>query len=314
MAELSTAGFRGAERSAEWSRIIAKTYFPLQLDFKDPDRFTGRLSHRTFGNVALSRLTSDPASYKREASHISEGLEEDYLVTIPRCTAVEFRQLGRDMRCAPGGFIIQRGDEPYRFRYEQTNDLIVLKLSKKELVTRVSDPDGLCARVFDATTGTQQVFAAMVNMAQNSDAGLDAPAQRLLGSQLLAFLALAINNEKHDTSEAISAVRAAHLARIDQFIRKNIKVADLSPERIAASCGISKRYLHDLFRSVDKSVAQQVRDYRLAQAQIDLRTRSSESLATVAYRYSFADQAQFSRLFREKFGVTPSAYRAGARA
>jgi AraC-like DNA-binding protein len=34
----------------------------------------------------------------------------------------------------------------------------------------------------------------------------------------------------------------------------------------------------------------------------------------VAYRYSFADQAQFSRLFREKFGVTPSAYRAGARA
>ena len=109
MTKLSTHGVPGADRSARWSEIISQAYFPLELEFKDPAHFQGRLNHRAFGQVALSRLTSDPVSYTRRGRHIREGLAEDYLITIPRSAPVEFRQLGRDVRCDPGGFIIERG-------------------------------------------------------------------------------------------------------------------------------------------------------------------------------------------------------------
>lgn len=313
MTKLSTHGVPGADRSARWSEIISQAYFPLELEFKDPAHFQGRLNHRAFGQVALSRLTSDPVSYTRRGRHIREGLAEDYLITIPRSAPVEFRQLGRDVRCDPGGFIIERGDEPYRFSYSQPNDLFVLKVSKAELSTRVANPDRLCAQVFDATRGTAQLFASMVDLAQTSDSALDVASQDALGRQLLEFLALAVGTGSADEADVTSAVRTAHLARIDIFIRDNIKAADLSPERIASSCGISKRYLHDLFRSANKTVAQQVREYRLIAAQRDLSSMTQDSLAAVAYRYEFSDQAQFSRLFKAKFGITPSAFRSGTR-
>lgn len=308
----STADTPIAERPARWSGIIADTYFPLQLEFREPATFNGKLSHWSLGNVALSRLTSDSVSYMRRDRHIRTSREEEYLVTIPRRAPVEFRQMGRDVKCDPGGFIIERGDEPYRFRYDRTNDLSVIKVSKAELSTRVTNPDRLCARVFDATRGSARLFASMVALAQDSGSDIGADAQDALGRQLLVFLALALNDATPSDEDAITAVRAAHLARIDRFIRDNIKNSDLSPEMIATHCGISKRYLHDLYCSANKTVLQQVRDYRLAAVRDDLSSMRLESLSTIAYRYGFADQSQFSRLFKAKFGMTPSAYRSGA--
>jgi len=313
MTPLSTHGVSSDDRSARWSEIISQTYFPLQLDFRDPAAFKGRLSHRAFGDVSLSRLTSDPVSYTRHGRQIREDQAEDYLITIPLRSPVEFRQLGRDVRCDPGGFIIERGDEPYRFRYEHPNDLFVLKISQAELGTRVRRPDRLCARVFDATNGTARLFSSMVALAQDTDGSVASSAQDALGRQLLMFLSMAVDNGDADAAENVSAVRAAHLARIDRFIRNNIKAADLSPEMIAARCGISKRYLHDLFRSANMTRAQKVRDYRLTAAHDELACAGQESLSAIAYRFGFADQAQFSRLFKAKFGITPSAFRSDAR-
>ena len=62
MTDEVTQSGHGANRSARWREVIAQTYFPLQLEFRDPDRFRGRLKHRACGEVALSRLTSDPVS------------------------------------------------------------------------------------------------------------------------------------------------------------------------------------------------------------------------------------------------------------
>lgn len=301
-----------ADRPARWAGIIATTYFPLQLEFRDPATFNGRLSQWSLGDVALSRLTSEPVSYTRSGRHIRNSTAEEYLVTIPRRSPVEFRQLGRDVKCDPGGFIIERGDEPYRFRYDQSNDLSVLKVSKAELSTRVMNPDRLCARVFDATRGAARLFTSMTALAQESGSEIGAEAQDALGRQLLVFLALALNDATPNDDDAMTAVRAAHLARIDRFIRDHIKNPDLSPDMIAVHCGISKRYLHDLYRTANKTVLQQVRGYRLAAVRDELTNKRHEPLSTIAYRYGFADQSQFSRLFKAKFGMTPSAYRNGA--
>lgn len=307
----TTAQTPGANRAARWTEIIGETYFPLHLDFRDPEHFNGTLRHWSLGNVALSRLTSDAASYTRRKRHLRDAVAEDYLVTIPRHTPVAFKQMGRDVVCDPGGFILERGDAPYRFHYELPNDLFVLKVSKDDLSARVSNPDRLCARVFDATRGSAQIFTSMAALAQDSGADVGPDAQDALGRQLLTFLALALNEATPDEEDAMTAVRAAHLARIDQFIRANLKTPDLSPDLIATHCGISKRYLHDLFRSANKTVLQQVREYRLSAVHDDLVTLHNEPLASIAYRYGFADQAQLSRLFKAKYGITPSAARRG---
>ena len=40
-----------------------------------------------------------------------------------------------------------------------------------------------------------------------------------------------------------------------------------------------------------------------------LEVARNRTIADIAYRFGFSDQAQFSRLFKARFGQTPSEYR-----
>ena len=310
MTSYSTANTQPQDRSSRWNNIISDAYFPLQTHFRDPLQFHGKLSKLGLGHVGLSRLTSEPVNYERRRRHIREAREEEYLITIPKNSSVEFRQLGKDVRCEPGGFILERGDEPYRFMYTDPNDLFVLKVSKKVLAERIRQPDRFCAKVIDATSGTANLFTSMVGHAQTQLGHASITACETLGRQLLELLSLALE-EKNDASDfGASSVRAAHLNRIDQFIRASLKNPDLTPDLIAESCGISKRYLHDLFKDVNGTVSQQVRDQRLIAARDRLGIAGEITMVDLAYRFGFSDQAQFSRLFKAKFSITPSDFRA----
>lgn len=306
----STEGLPPQDRADRWTSVIAEAYFPLQLHFRKPLEFTGRLSRKAMGQVSLSRLTSAPANYERRQRHIREAREEEYLITIPKSTSVEFRQLGRDVRCEPGGFILERGDEPYRFMYERPNDLFVAKVSKAALAERIRQPDRFCARLINATTGTASLFVNMVQQSHALIGGDNSAAHETIGRQMLELLGLALENETGVATSSSSGVRAAHLQRVDQFIRSNLKNPDLSPDLIAEGCGISKRYLHDLFKDVNGTVSQQIRDQRLVAARDRLRNKGHVAIADLAYRFGFADQAQFSRLFKARFGMPPSDFRA----
>ncbi len=306
----STAEYAPQDRASRWTSAVSDAYFPLQLHYHDPLGFNGQLSHMNFGRVSLSRLVSAPANYERRQKHISESREEEYLITIPKSTAIEFRQLGRDVRCEPGSFILERGDEPYRFMYERPNDLYVVKVSKAALSERIRQPDRFCARVIDATSGTASLFANMVQHGHAQIGSADPAAVDTIGRHLLELLGLALQAETGGEASSASAVRAAHLQRVDQFVRANLRNPDLSPELIAEGCGISKRYLHDLFKDVNGTVSQRVRDQRLLAARDRLVNAGDLSIAEVAYRFGFSDQAQFSRLFKTRFGMTPSDFKA----
>ncbi|MEQ9694635.1 helix-turn-helix domain-containing protein [Shimia sp. SDUM112013] len=306
----STATTEPQHRSSKWNAVIGESYFPLELQFRDPIHFNGQLSRQAFGHVRMSRLTSDPVNYERRPAHIKEAREEEYLITLPRASSVEFRQLGRDVRCDPGGFIIERGDEPYRFMYENPNDLFVLKVGRKALEERVRQPDRFCAQVFNATSGTAGLFATLVDQAQSNFGSFGNAASETIGRQLLELLGLALDETVDASTSNLSAVRSAHIARVEKFIRANLKNPDLSPDLIADNCGISKRYLHDLFKDVNGTVSQQIRDQRLIAARDRLASAPGLPIAEVSYRFGFSDQAQFSRLFKNKFGLTPSAFKA----
>ena len=127
---------------------------------------------------------------------------------------------------------------------------------------------------------------------------------------MLELLGLALDEIGDASASNLSAVRAAHISRVEKFIRENLKNPDLSPDLIAENCGISKRYLHDLFKDVNGTVSQRIRDHRLIAARDRLAAAPGLPISEVSYRFGFADQAQFSRLFKTKFGMTPSAFRA----
>lgn len=308
----STSQIVPGQRSAHWVRVISETYFPLHLTFRDAATFTGQLERRQMGDVSLSRLATEPLQYERRPTHISHTCEEEYLVTVPRLSPVEFRQLGREVRCDPGGFILERGDEPYRFAYGAPNELSVLKISRKALAEKIRDPDRLCARIIDARNGLASLFTNMMGQLHSLPL-TEGRAASVLGRQMVEVLAIALDETAGEDEQVKTAVRAGHLRRAEQIIRRNLPNSALSPDLVADACGISKRYLHELFSDTNQTVSQFIREERLIAARDTIASSPSLGMAEIAYRFGFSDQAQFSRLFRAMFGKTPTDWRREAR-
>ena len=242
-------------RSRHWQQVISGTYFPLELDFRDVESFDGRLELWQLGAVSLSRLTSDGLSYVRERRHLSAEVDEHYLVTVPALSDVQFAQCGQQIRCRPGGFILERSHEPYEFAHADRNDLWVLKVPATALAGQLRSPDRFCTLQFDAQTGVGRLFVDFLSLLPARFDALSAQARVLFGRQLVDLMVLAVREDARTLTSAASAVREAHLTRIEAFVRRRLADPGLDPQTIAAGCGISVRYLHALFRDTGRSGA-----------------------------------------------------------
>ena len=315
MLRISTSAAAEKDRSRYWHEAIANAYFPLDLQFRRPDRFSGQLEEWRLGEVGLSRLRSEPLRYRRLAHHLGQEREECFLVTVPVQSQVFFSQAGKDAACAPGGLLLERSHEPYLFSHEEAADLWVLKISADALAGRIRKPDRFCSLRFDATIGGGALLRDLLELLPRRLETMSAELCAMVGRQLVDLVALALKEDARTLTTGASAVREAHLARIEAVVRERLQDPRLDPERIAAACHISTRYLHELFRGTGRTVGGFLRDLRLEACREALSgPERGVTLAELAYRAGFSDQAQFSRLFKARFGETPRDYREKARA
>lgn len=110
-----------------------------------------------------------------------------------------------------------------------------------------------------------------------------------------------------------SAAKHAILLRALQVIERNLADPDLSPAMVAQQAGISLRYLQQLFEALGESVTHSIRRRRLERCHSDLRDPhyGAESITEISFRWGFNDPAYFSRIFRDVYGIPPSAHRRG---
>lgn len=311
---ITTRAARPLDRSRHWHEAIASAYFPLDLKFRNADSFSGDLTIWQFGGVSISRLTSDGLRYLRLPHHFRSTREEEYLITVPARAEVFFSQCGSEVRCAPGGFILERSHEPYEFSHDDPADLWVLKVEAQALSDRVRGPDRFCSLQFDAGNGAGGLFTDMLHLLPARFDTMSEEARTTVGQQLTDLLVLAIKADDRTLTSGNSTVRNAHLMRIETYIRNNLRDFRLDPDRIARGCGISTRYLHELFRDTNQTVGSWIRDQRLAACRATLEDlANTQTAAEIAYRWGFSDQTQFSRAFKAHYGLPPGEFRERAR-
>ena len=304
----STTGLAPNHEFGYWREVIGDAYFNLQLTFPTSEHFTGNLDAWNLESMALSRLESSALRYRRLSQHCKEE-DRQILVTVPLQSEVEFTQLGRHLRCKPGQFLLEYSDEPYEFSYGAANTLWVLKVPEAALQARLGNASRYCAREYEANDGVGRVFREYIQLLATHCGNQDAKALSLMGTQIIDLLALSLSQGSDSASSQQSSVRAAHCARVEAYIRNHLFDSALAPQPIADACGISLRYLHALVSGEGQSVAEMIRVRRLHAAHEQLGSAAPlTSIAQIAYSCGFSDQAQFSRQFRQHYGLTPSDY------
>ncbi|OAN80006.1 AraC family transcriptional regulator [Sulfitobacter sp. EhC04] len=290
-----------------WTRTLSDTYFPLSAKCARPDAFKGSLQSWKLGNLGLSEMNCDGVKYIRSKSHFAHEQESSLLITIPHKSDICFQQGTRDTSCSPGSFLVERGDLPYEFSHVQANKLWVLKVPTASVRSRLGATDRLGALTFDARSGVGSYFLGSVrNTIESIDLIGDA-AREMAGQHLLDLLCLSMRSDDRILDSTASTIRAAHLQRAEQYIRDNLANPGLTSQVVAESCGISLRYLQRLFAENDHSVVGYIRDKRLTRCHEMLRmVNNTTTMAQIAQKWGFYDQAQFCKHYRARFGCTPT--------
>lgn len=313
-ATYATSDVPAQNRRYFWQDVVSKTYFPLDLVFPGGRDFHASLGAWSMGPLSVSRNVSNGLLYRRRERHLVNEREECFLITVPELAEIRFEQDGKDVRCRPGAFVIERSHLPYEFSHDNPAALWVLKIPSAVLRARISRPERLATLQFDASRSVGALFVDTLRLAGDRIADMDEAARAVMGKHLIDLLAMVIESDDRVLMGHSSSVRNGHLHRCEQFIRTRLDDMRLTPQMIADGCGISLRYLHQVFEGEGITVCAHIRNQRLSMSDAMLRDPGCrKSISEIAYQWGFGDQAQFSRNYRSRFGCTPSEARAAAR-
>jgi len=127
-----------------------------------------------------------------------------------------------------------------------------------------------------------------------------------VASRTLGELVLLALNSCADNISDVPSVRSCTLARAKRVIRARLGDTELTIAAVAKQCGISLRYLHEIFRANGSTVSEYMKAQRLQNARRMLETAAEGTTVTeVCFRSGFSNPSQFSTAFRQAFSISP---------
>lgn len=125
--------------------------------------------------------------------------------------------------------------------------------------------------------------------------------------RIVSELALLSFSGAREVMSNLRSVRASNLARVKREIRSHFEDPGLTLSGVAQQCGLSLRYLHDLFKDDGRTAREYLMGERLQQARRVLEGAADSALTvtSVSMACGFSNASQFSTAFRRAFGLSP---------
>jgi AraC-like DNA-binding protein len=302
---LETATVAWRDRVALWSDALTAVCGPLLTDplgtTLDGTMTFGAIGRLQIGRITVSRhrIGLTPAMARAEQHPVAKVIVQTAGVSV-------YEQRGEAVTLTPGDGLVYDVSQPHTITSTETTEHFVVTVPHDLVAGRGVRLDRLSAQRFSARAGVGRLAADLIHSTFIELATLSPGCEDELAGSLLSLMFLPLPNETAHAGEALRH-------RIESYIRDRIRDPELSIDRIASALRCSKRYLHMAFAARDRSIADHIWMTRLDGCRGDLAQDSERSISEIAFAWGFSSSAHFSRAFRKRFGVTPSAFRRGDR-
>jgi AraC family transcriptional regulator, positive regulator of tynA and feaB len=302
---LETATVSWRDRVALWTDALTAVCGPLHTEplgaTLDGAMTFGAIGRLQIGHIAASRhrvgLTPELARAERHPV---------VKVIVQTAGASVYEQGGERVTLNPGDGLVYDVAQPHAITSTEATEHFVVIVPHDLLVGRGVRLDRLSAQQFSARTGVGRLAADLIHSTFGELATISPACEDDLAASLLSLMFLPLPNDAAHTGDALRY-------RIESYIRDQIRDPELSLDQIAGALRCSKRYLHMAFSASDRSITDHIWTTRLDGCRGDLARLSDRSISEIAFAWGFSSSAHFSRAFRKRFGVTPSAFRRGDR-
>lgn len=312
----TSAGLARPEAVRQWRDWAARTIAPIDVCVFDESAFAARWSSHGVGQLRLLRLEAPAQRVVHNGSGAGKATPSIQLVYARR-GELKTRMGGKRFTVRPGEFVLLDNTRFYQMEMDSAHEALDLMMPLGWLDRYLPDPGALLGRPVStrpsAGSGRAEWGAPLGSLLEALAAGIDAtPLPRpMIAEQVGTLLTLATGFHE---APAESRHRGQLARQILRRIETDFADPELSPERLAAELGISKRYLQQLLAGSGTSFVQELTATRLDRASDMLSDPRAKALTVgeIAFRCGFLDPGYFARAFRKRFGRTPSEWRNSA--
>lgn len=316
--EFALSGSAGADRRDQWRAALADAFGPFEVHGGKTGQFAGHVRYARRASLQFNDLHYQGQRLERTPGNVSRLDQEFYTFGLPLAGPLAVRQQGREFQVEPGCVYLMNQGLPYQATANGATGYRSLSVSfpRSALSQRDSRIGAFYKLRTDDGSPRGALLAGYMDHLFKGIEGWSENEAAELGERLIDLIVLfLVQPGQGQVSEADSSVTVAHRARVLAYIRQHLSDPDLSPSRVAQGCGVSVAYLHRILRAGGLSVESFIFEQRLDRCRellLDVRHRH-RGIAELAYQVGFAHPSHFSRLFKQRFGVTPRDLRAGGR-
>ncbi|MEV5451488.1 helix-turn-helix domain-containing protein [Streptomyces sp. NPDC052535] len=305
-----------SDRVEAWRDITASSLMPNEFSIDCPAQFQASLRAVDMSGAQVTALTYTSMRSRRTTQLIRRSDPEMYAVGLILRGEQVIRQNRREAPIGAGDLTVYSTSHPFEAVVDTrqgTAASVVVQIPRAMVPLSSNRVAQLMAVRISGREGISRMLAGFLSPLTDTGPYRPADGQRLgsvLTDLVTAWLAHHIGAEDQTPAETRQRMQ---LLEIQEFIRRHLGNAELSPATVAAAHHISLRTLYRLFstHAHGATVASYIRCQRLTCARRDL---ADPRLATrpvhaIAARWGFTRPADFTRAFRTAYGTTPTDYR-----
>jgi AraC-like DNA-binding protein len=318
----------------------ADSFAPFRLSFKDlPEKNRADVLREIYGRTMLKHeielMTDDPpqldmtlralpglgiSSVACSSTHLwrtrAQVDSDDVVLNVTLAGKRNHNQCNREAEITAGEAVLATCADIGDTIVSTGTRFVSFRLARNVIAPMAADLDDCLVRRIPKDTEALRLLVNYAAVLQDAHALATAELRNLAVTHIYDLAALSIG-ATHDAMQIARGrgVRAARLNAVKTYILANITRGGLSIDAVARRHGISAIYVRKLLKGDGTTFTDFILTQRLARAHRALcDPRSADSkISAIAYESGFSDLSYFNRVFRRRYGLTPSDVREQAR-
>jgi len=294
-----------SDRVEAWRSVNRRFFGDLAVEALGDRAMDAQLSAYEVGRLKVFSIDGPPHRVSRDDARRDMPIDDYFKLVL------QLQGRGR-IEQADGHFDLHEGDwslydprVPYSITNRDASRLLVVQVPRSSVAALRVPTLHTCEARSPQAVGLNGVLGSFLLSLSGQLPTLPNAAGGPISDTVLNLLASTVMLARADRSPIPMADVLRE--RVKHYVNLHLGDPDLDLDRIAAHMRCSKRYLHRVFEAEDCSLDRFIWQARLQRCHDALASLpgARRSISEIAFAWGFNSTAHFSRLFRQRYGMTP---------
>lgn len=277
--------------------------------------FDAEIELDTLGNLELILFNNSPMQISHTVAHASRTKSDHLFVCRQLSGSVLLQQETREIALDAGSVVLLDPLLPYSGKFLQGSKMLVVKVPRRELETRLGKIRNMVARLIKPARAEDRLTSVVMGMLPSLASQMSSISDQLVGNHVLDLIAMSLAKAVEGARPRGSRSKALLLLNIRAVVDASLSDPSLNPQTVADSVGVSVRYANEVLEEHNTSLSRLILARRLARCRCALEdpAQANRTVSEIAYSWGFSDLTHFGRRFKQAYQILPREARALAK-